>query len=93
MADGSRSPEICMKPKMRSRSILIGDLLRCRGGLSSGAKCGMRQLDMPVKLIGVNHRNVAIKTHRRNHRQALPFCRRWNATVNAVSRQADSGCW
>lgn len=29
----------------------------------------MRQLDLPVKLIGVNHWPVAIETNRRNHRE------------------------
>lgn len=69
MADGSRSPEIRIKPKTRSRSMLIGDLFCGAGGLSNGAKRAMRQLDLPVKLIGVNHWNVAIETNRRNHRE------------------------
>lgn len=69
MADGSRSAEIRIKPKTRSRSMLIGDLFCGAGGLSNGAKRAMRQLDLPVKLIGVNHWNVAIETNRRNHRE------------------------
>lgn len=69
MADGSRSPEIRIKPKTRARSMLIGDLFCGAGGLSNGAKRAMRQLDLPVKLIGVNHWPVAIETNRRNHRE------------------------
>ena len=69
MDDGSRSPEIRIKPKTRSRSMLIGDLFCGAGGLSNGAKRAMRQLDLPVKLIGVNHWPVAIETNRRNHRE------------------------
>ena len=69
MADGSRSPEIRIKPKTRARSMLIGDLFCGAGGLSNGAKRAMRQLNLPVKLIGVNHWPVAIETNRRNHRE------------------------
>ncbi|WP_455947844.1 DNA cytosine methyltransferase [Lelliottia jeotgali] len=49
--------------------MLIGDLFCGAGGLSNGAKRAMRQLDLPVKLIGVNHWPVAIETNRRNHRE------------------------
>lgn len=69
MADGSRSPDIRIKPKTRTRPMLIGDLFCGAGGLSNGAKRAMRQLDLPVKLIGVNHWPVAIETNRRNHRE------------------------
>lgn len=42
MADGSRLPEIRIKPKTRARSMLIGDLFCGAGGLSNDAKapCG-----------------------------------------------------
>lgn len=69
MADDSRSPEIRIKPKTRARPMLIGDLFCGAGGLSNGAERAMRQLDLPVKLIGVNHWPVAIETNRRNHRE------------------------
>lgn len=70
MADGSRSTEIIVAPsKKATRPALIGDLFCGAGGLSNGAKRAMRQLDRPVKLIGVNHWPVAIETNRRNHRE------------------------
>lgn len=70
MADGSRSPDIRVtRTKTRTRPALIGDLFCGAGGLSNGAKRAMRQLNRPVKLIGVNHWPVAIETNRRNHRE------------------------
>jgi len=49
--------------------MLIGDLFCGAGGLFNGAKRAMRQLDLPVKLIGVNHWPVAIETIVNGHQQ------------------------
>jgi len=67
MADGSRSPEIRVNRKVRP--MLIADLFCGAGGLSNGAARAMRELGLPVRLIGVNHWPVAIETNRRNHKE------------------------
>ncbi|WP_367346498.1 DNA cytosine methyltransferase [Stenotrophomonas bentonitica] len=67
MADGSRSPDIRITPKSRTRTALVGDLFCGAGGLSNGAARAMRELGRPVQLIAVNHWPVAIETNRRNH--------------------------
>jgi len=67
MADGSRSPEIRVTRKVRP--MLIADLFCGAGGLSNGAARAMRELGLPVRLIGVNHWPVAIETNRRNHKE------------------------
>ncbi|WP_314102718.1 DNA cytosine methyltransferase [uncultured Stenotrophomonas sp.] len=67
MADGSRSPDIRITAKSRTRTALVGDLFCGAGGLSDGAARAMRELGRPVRLIAVNHWPVAIETNRRNH--------------------------
>ncbi|KAG0955846.1 hypothetical protein G6F31_012758 [Rhizopus arrhizus] len=67
MADGSRVPEIRVARKVRP--MLVADLFCGAGGLSNGAARAMRQLGLPVQMIGVNHWPVAIETNRRNHKE------------------------
>ncbi len=67
MADGSRAPEIRVARK--TRPMLVADLFCGAGGLSSGTARAMRQLGLPVQMIGVNHWPVAIETNRRNHKE------------------------
>ncbi len=67
MADGSRAPEIRMPRK--TRPMLVADLFCGAGGLSNGTARAMRQLGLPVQMIGVNHWPVAIETNRRNHKE------------------------
>ncbi len=67
MADGSRFPEIRVARKVRP--MLVADLFCGAGGLSNGTARAMRQLGLPVQMIGVNHWPVAIETNRRNHKE------------------------
>lgn len=67
MADGSRTPEIRVARK--TRPMLVADLFCGAGGLSNGTARAMRQLGLPVQMIGVNHWPVAIETNRRNHKE------------------------
>jgi len=67
MADGSRAPVIRVARK--TRPMLVADLFCGAGGLSNGTARAMRQLGLPVQMIGVNHWPVAIETNRRNHRE------------------------
>ncbi|WP_050413362.1 DNA cytosine methyltransferase [Stenotrophomonas sp. SKA14] len=67
MADGSRAPEIHVARK--TRPVLVADLFCGAGGLSNGTARAMRQLGLPVQMIGVNHWPVAIETNRRNHKE------------------------
>ncbi len=67
MADGSRAPEI--RVARRTRPMLVADLFCGAGGLSNGTARAMRQLGLPVQMIGVNHWPVAIETNRRNHKE------------------------
>ncbi len=67
MADGSRVPEIRVARKVRP--MLVADLFCGAGGLSNGTARAMRQLGLPVQMIGVNHWPVAIETNRRNHKE------------------------
>lgn len=67
MADGSRVPEVRVARKVRP--MLVADLFCGAGGLSNGTARAMRQLGLPVEMIGVNHWPVAIETNRRNHKE------------------------
>ncbi len=67
MADGSRAPEVRVARK--TRPMLVADLFCGAGGLSNGTARAMRQLGLPVQMIGVNHWPVAIETNRRNHKE------------------------
>lgn len=67
MADGSRASEVRVARK--TRPMLVADLFCGAGGLSNGTARAMRQLGLPVQMIGVNHWPVAIETNRRNHKE------------------------
>ena len=67
MANGSRDPEIRVARK--TRPMLVADLFCGADGLSNGTARAMRQLGLPVQMIGVNHWPVAIETNRRNHKE------------------------
>ncbi|WP_313242064.1 DNA cytosine methyltransferase [Stenotrophomonas sp.] len=67
MADGSRAQEIRVARK--TRPMLVADLFCGAGGLSNGTARAMRELGLPVQMIGVNHWPVAIETNRRNHKE------------------------
>lgn len=67
MADGNAIVVRRASPSVRPK--LIADLFCGAGGMSNGAQRAMRDLGLPMTLVGVNHWPVAIETNRRNHRE------------------------
>lgn len=67
MADGSYPTHIEVQPRSRTRPLLVADLFCGAGGMSNGVARAVRELGLRMKLVGVNHWDVAIETNRRNH--------------------------
>ncbi len=67
MADGGGGILIQRAPA-RVRPKLVADLFCGAGGLSNGAQRAMRELELQMNLVGVNHWPIAIETNKRNHR-------------------------
>ncbi|WP_241236829.1 DNA cytosine methyltransferase [Xanthomonas arboricola] len=67
MADGSYPANIEVQPRGRTRPLLVADLFCGAGGMSNGVARAVRELGLRMKLVGVNHWDVAIETNRRNH--------------------------
>lgn len=67
MADGSYTAHIEVQPRGRTRPLLVADLFCGAGGMSNGVARAVRELGLRMKLVGVNHWDVAIETNRRNH--------------------------
>lgn len=65
MADGGGI--LIQRAPSRVRPKLMADLFCGAGGLSNGAQRAMRELDLPLTLVGVNHWPIAIETNKRNH--------------------------
>lgn len=63
MADGS-SPIVVPR---RTKTVTVADLFCGAGGMSTGAERALRDLGLPMSLVGVNHWPIAIETNRRNH--------------------------
>jgi DNA (cytosine-5)-methyltransferase 1 len=53
------------------------------GGSSTGARRALASLGFQMNLVAVNHWNVAIETHSRNHPQARHYCQDVNAVKPA----------
>ncbi|MER9768949.1 DNA cytosine methyltransferase [Mesorhizobium sp. M0189] len=56
-----------------SRKMLVADLLCGAGGSSTGAQRALDELGLEMELVCVNHWDVAIDTHQRNHREARHY--------------------
>lgn len=69
MADGNGNAIVVRPAPTRVRPKLIADLFCGAGGMSNGAQRAMRDLGLPMTLVGVNHWPVAIETNQRNHRE------------------------
>lgn len=70
MADGSITVDVAK----RAKSKRVADLFCGAGGSSTGAKRALRDLGQEISLIAVNHWQVAIDTHTRNHPGARHHC-------------------
>lgn len=66
MADGSL--------QIRAKPIRAADLFCGAGGSSTGAQRAARDLGRPLVLTAVNHWQIAIDTHTRNHPGASHLC-------------------
>lgn len=53
-----------------SKQLLVADLFCGAGGSSTGARRALRARGIGMKLVAVNHWDVAIETHQRNHPEA-----------------------
>jgi DNA (cytosine-5)-methyltransferase 1 len=59
---------------MRRRKILVADLLCGAGGSSTGCQRALSELGLEMELVCVNHWDVAIETHKKNHPEARHYC-------------------
>lgn len=53
----------------------VADLFAGAGGTSEGLIQACRELGIPVKVTAVNHCEIALKTHVRNHPEVTPICK------------------
>ena len=59
--------------RRRPRKALVADLFFGAGGSSSGARRALARLGLRMELVAVNHWDVAIATHSRNHPDARHY--------------------
>jgi DNA (cytosine-5)-methyltransferase 1 len=71
------------EPLKTPRVALIADLFCGAGGSSAGARRALASLGFQMNLVAVNHWNVAIETHSRNHPEARHYCQDVN-TVKPI---------
>ena len=72
----------CEPEPLKTRVALVADLFCGAGGSSTGARRALAALGFQMNLVAVNHWNVAIETHSRNHPEARHYCQ----DVNGVNR-------
>lgn len=59
---------------MKRKKFLVADLLCGAGGSSTGCERALRELDLEMELVCLNHWPTAIETHTKNHPQARHYC-------------------
>ena len=74
----------CEPGPLKTRGVLVADLFCGAGGSSSGARRALESLGFQMNLVAVNHWNIAIETHSRNHPEARHYCQDLNAVKPAV---------
>ena len=74
----------CEPEPLKTRVALVADLFCGAGGSSAGARRALAALGFQMNLVAVNHWNVAIETHSRNHPEARHYCQDVNAVKPAV---------
>lgn len=57
-----------------SGNITVADLFCGAGGLTTGVQFAARNMGIQTKVIAVNHWEIAIATHKRNHPEADHYC-------------------
>ena len=73
----------CEPGPLKTRVTLVADLFCGAGGSSTGARRALASLGLQMNLVAVNHWNVAIETHSRNHPEARHYCQDVNAVKPA----------
>jgi len=73
----------CEPGPQKTRVALAADLFCGAGGSSTGARRALADLGFQMNLVAVNHWNVAIETHSRNHPEARHYCQDVNAVKPA----------
>src|ERR1700740_2076953 len=73
----------CESRPPKNRVALVADLFCGAGGSSTGARRALASLGLEMNLVAVNHWNVAIETHSRNHPEARHYCQDVNAVKPA----------
>jgi len=73
-------------PHTKTRVALVADLFYGAGGSSAGARRVLGRLGFQMKLVAVNHWNVAIETHSRNHPEARHYCQDVNTVKPTEGR-------
>jgi len=68
---------------LKTRVVLVADLFCGAGGSSTGARRALASLGFQMNLVAVNHWNIAIETHSRNHPEARHYCQDVNAVKPA----------
>jgi DNA (cytosine-5)-methyltransferase 1 len=69
---------------LKTRGALVADLFCGAGGSSTARRRALAALGLQMNLVAVNHWNVAIETHSRNHLKARHYCQDVNAVKPAV---------
>lgn len=64
----------------RNRTVELADLFCGAGGTTTGAKRALEGLGLRMRVVAVNHWDVAIETHKRNHPDAYHI----NSDISAV---------
>jgi DNA (cytosine-5)-methyltransferase 1 len=57
-----------------TNTIIAADLFAGAGGTSTGLSLAARELDLDIELLAINHWDIAIATHSRNHPWARHMC-------------------
>ena len=73
----------CEPEPLKTRVALVADLFCGAGGSSTGARRALAALGVQINLVAVNHWNVAIETHSRNHAEARHYCQDVNGVKPA----------
>src|SRR5690349_12052307 len=66
---------------MVSRTITAADLFCGAGGTSTGLVRACEKMGFNLDLVAVNHWNIAISTHEKNH----PYARHINAPIDSIN--------
>ena len=73
----------CEPEPLKTRVALVADLFCGAAGSSTGARRALAALGFQMNLVAVNHWNVAIETHSRNHPEARHYCQDVNGVKPA----------